>query len=275
MTAKFYFVPPRPTEQQIELAFWASVKDSTSPAVLRTYLERYPSGEFAPIARTLIEHYDQQLKLELAAREEERKRLEETMKAAEAKRLEDEQRSREAALTTERKRAEETRNSGESARLEKERAELLVRNDELRKALDEARVARDAAREAERQRLKAVEAAESAKRAAEEAIAKRQDAEKTKDGARVAALPKVEVPTTSEATWTVSWVRGPGCGQGGGGSYRRAIRVSASGTASWTQPAVTDGAPIRYQGTFRGNAGSGSFARHDGRCSGTFTARRG
>jgi hypothetical protein len=30
--------------------FWASVKDSTSPAVLSAYLDRYPNGEFAPIA---------------------------------------------------------------------------------------------------------------------------------------------------------------------------------------------------------------------------------
>jgi hypothetical protein len=51
MTARFYFIPPRPTEQQIELAFWTSVKDSTNPAVLGTYLERYPAGEFASIAR--------------------------------------------------------------------------------------------------------------------------------------------------------------------------------------------------------------------------------
>ena len=275
LTAKFYFIPPRPTQQQIELAFWTSVKDSTSPAVLRTYLDRYPSGEFAPIARTLVEHYEQQLKLELAARDEERKRLEETMKASEAKRLEDEQRSREMALAAERERAEQARNSEEAARLEKERTDLIARNEELRKALDEARVARDAAREAEQQRLKAVEAAESAKRAAEDAIAKRQDADKTKDGIRVAALPKFEAPATSEASWTISWVRGPGCRQVGGGTYRRFLKVSASGTATWTQPAATDGAPVRYHGTFRGNAGSGSFARHDGKCSGTFTARRG
>ena len=272
LTAKFYFIPPRPTEQQMELAFWNSVRDSTSPAVLRTYLERYPNGEFAPIARTLIGHYDQQLKVELAAREEERRRLEETMKAAEAKRLDEERRSREAALAAERKRTEST---ADSARLEKEQAELRQRDEELRKALEDARVARDAARDAEQQRRKAVEAAESAKKAAEEAIATKQDADKGKEPTRVAALPKLDAPTAAEGTWTVRWVRGAGCSQGGGGSFRRAIKVSPSGSASWTQSAATDGAPIRYQGTFRGNSGSGSFARYDGKCSGTFTARRG
>jgi hypothetical protein len=49
----------------------------TSPAVLSTYLERYPNGEFAAIARTLAEHYDRKLKAEQAAQEEERKRIEE------------------------------------------------------------------------------------------------------------------------------------------------------------------------------------------------------
>ena len=274
LTAKFYFIPPRPTEQQMEVAFWNSVRDSTSPAVLRTYLERYPSGEFAPIARTLIGHYDQQLRVELAAREQERRRLEETMKAAEAKRLDEDQRSREAALAAERKRAEDTKNSAESARLEKERIELRARDEELRKALEDARVARDAAREAEQQRRKALEAAESARKAAEEAIANKQHADKGKDATRVAALPKLDPPASLEGTWTVTWVRGAGCSHGGSGSFRRAIKVSPSGSASWTQSAATDGAPIRYHGTFRGNSGSGSFARHDGRCSGTFTARR-
>jgi uncharacterized caspase-like protein len=68
MTARFYFIPPRPTGQQIELQFWMSVKDSTNPAVLGTYLERYPAGEYAPIARALVEQHDRRLKLELAAR---------------------------------------------------------------------------------------------------------------------------------------------------------------------------------------------------------------
>jgi Caspase domain len=86
MTAKFYFIPPKTNTKQIELEFWASVKDSNAPAVLRTYLERYPDGEFAPIARALIEHYERQLKAEAAAREaaaaQDKRRLE-AVKAAE------------------------------------------------------------------------------------------------------------------------------------------------------------------------------------------------
>lgn len=76
LTAKFYFIPPKTPAQQIELEFWASVKDSTSPAVLSTYVDRYPNGDFASVARALIKHYEQQRKAELAAREEERQRRE-------------------------------------------------------------------------------------------------------------------------------------------------------------------------------------------------------
>jgi adenylate cyclase len=39
------------TEIALELAFWESVKDGT-PAELETYLERYPDGTFAALART-------------------------------------------------------------------------------------------------------------------------------------------------------------------------------------------------------------------------------
>jgi adenylate cyclase len=39
------------TEVALELAFWESVKDGT-PAELETYLERYPDGTFAALART-------------------------------------------------------------------------------------------------------------------------------------------------------------------------------------------------------------------------------
>jgi hypothetical protein len=85
MTARFYFIPPRTTEQQVELSFWTSVRDSGNSAVIRTYLDRYPNGEFAPIARALIEQREQQLKAETMARREEERRREDERRAAEAK----------------------------------------------------------------------------------------------------------------------------------------------------------------------------------------------
>lgn len=40
-----------PTELALELAFWDAVKDSRNPADYRAYLEQYPQGRFAALAR--------------------------------------------------------------------------------------------------------------------------------------------------------------------------------------------------------------------------------
>lgn len=42
-------------DQELEISFWNSVKDSKSPAVIETYLQRYPDGVFAGLARALIQ----------------------------------------------------------------------------------------------------------------------------------------------------------------------------------------------------------------------------
>lgn len=46
---------PRVDERQIELAFWDSIKSSTNAADFSAYLERYPQGAFAPIARNRVQ----------------------------------------------------------------------------------------------------------------------------------------------------------------------------------------------------------------------------
>ena len=158
-----YFAGAKPPEN-VELTFWTSVKDSGNPAVLNTYLQRYPNGEFAAAARALIEHAERQLKAEAARREEERNRQEEARRAAELKRLEDEKHVREAALALERQRAAEGKDLAEAKRIEEQqRAEIVARTEELRKALDAVRLAREAATAAEQQRLAAVKAADEAK----------------------------------------------------------------------------------------------------------------
>jgi Caspase domain len=293
-----YFAGAKPPET-VELTFWSSVKDSVDPAVLNTYLERYPNGEFAPIARALIEHYERQLKLELAAREGERKRQEEEMKAAEAKRLEEEQRDREVAFAEERKRAEEAKNTQETQRLERE---MLVRNEELRKALEDVRAAREGAKIAEEQRLAAVKAAETAAKAAEQTIAAKRDAEKTGDPAKVAALPKLEQPSVGspfDGIWYLHRL-GPGCSPGT--QNVRQVIVIANGAVKGQGPLgpitgtvsstghlryghtshtgdrqTADGYRITYQAALRGNSGSGTFehTRPGSRCHGTITAKRG
>jgi Caspase domain len=42
-------------DKEMEIAFWHAVKDSKSPAVLKTYLDRFPKGTFAGLARVLLE----------------------------------------------------------------------------------------------------------------------------------------------------------------------------------------------------------------------------
>ncbi|MGE0388213.1 MAG: caspase domain-containing protein [Gammaproteobacteria bacterium] len=47
-------VAPGTHERQVELAFWDSIKASANPADFKAYLERYPQGAFAPIARNRL-----------------------------------------------------------------------------------------------------------------------------------------------------------------------------------------------------------------------------
>jgi Caspase domain len=42
-------------DKEMEIALWNAVKDSKTPAVLKTYLDRFPRGTFAGLARVLME----------------------------------------------------------------------------------------------------------------------------------------------------------------------------------------------------------------------------
>ncbi len=46
-------------DKEMEISFWNSVKSSKSPTVLQTYVDRYPSGSFAGLARVMIEELKQ------------------------------------------------------------------------------------------------------------------------------------------------------------------------------------------------------------------------
>ncbi len=61
LTGDFYFVPPAPvaatpqiqaTPQTLDLAFWEAVKGSANPVELQAYLDTFPNGTFAPLARS-------------------------------------------------------------------------------------------------------------------------------------------------------------------------------------------------------------------------------
>ena len=47
-------VAPAPQPQSLDLAFWDAVKGSNSPAELQAYLESFPNGTFAPLAKARI-----------------------------------------------------------------------------------------------------------------------------------------------------------------------------------------------------------------------------
>jgi len=49
-------------DKEMEIAFWNAVKDSKNPAVLKTYLDRFPRGTFAGLARVLMEEADKSVR---------------------------------------------------------------------------------------------------------------------------------------------------------------------------------------------------------------------
>jgi hypothetical protein len=49
-----FFALPAHAQDAGEITFWESVKDSKNPAELQTYLEAYPEGKFATLARIRI-----------------------------------------------------------------------------------------------------------------------------------------------------------------------------------------------------------------------------
>jgi hypothetical protein len=56
LIGSFYFVEPKkapagPSEAEKEMMYWDSVKNSDDPVVLNAYLDRYPNGTFAAVAR--------------------------------------------------------------------------------------------------------------------------------------------------------------------------------------------------------------------------------
>jgi adenylate cyclase len=44
-----------PHDQEIELSFWESVRDSDNPALIEAYLQKYPKGEFSVLAELRIQ----------------------------------------------------------------------------------------------------------------------------------------------------------------------------------------------------------------------------
>jgi uncharacterized caspase-like protein len=284
LTDRFYFIPPAPpgpTQEQLdEIARWEAIKSSSDPAKFRSYLKDYPQGNFATVARMLIDQLEKQLRAERAAREQQLKQIEESRKAAEVARLEELQRVENAKQAEELRRAEEAKDMAEAARLDQERkAKELERAEWLSRAREEERVARDASQAAEKQRLAAANSVEEIRKAAD------LEAKKAADKIRgVRTTEKRRNGPLFDGLWTINWRGVSNCHRGIGGKYvihvngglitsgRRSGRVSPSGKARWGGSSQYGG-HVDYSGTLHGKSGSGRFKNTKG-CQGTFTARK-
>jgi Caspase domain len=216
LLARFKFkdaepIPARDYDKEMEIAFWNAVKDSKDPEVLGTYLERFPEGTFAALARVLSDRFEREsaARKALAAREEELKRAEEAKAAAEAKRIEEErklnerrrqdelakariesQAAREAARISEEekqallKAAEETRKKTAAAQAAQEVA--AAREEELKRA-EESKKTADAKEADEQRRIKEAKLEGELKKAKEDARKAQEAASRTEAG-RLAAL---------------------------------------------------------------------------------------
>ena len=86
--------PPKSSvdyDKEMEIVLWNAVKDSKSPTVLQSYLDRFPTGTFAGLARILIEQLTKEdaLRASLARQVEEVKRAQEAKEAVDRARVEE------------------------------------------------------------------------------------------------------------------------------------------------------------------------------------------
>jgi eukaryotic-like serine/threonine-protein kinase len=176
------------SSQEIELEFWRAIKDGNDPDDFDLYVQQFPTGIYAALAKRKI------AKLRGVAPEET------SGKAKEQEKKEAEEAARREAEVKAKLEAEKARLEAEMARKEEEYKKREAEADAKRQAAEKARAEADAKarEEAEKARLEAIEkakqeaekakqeaAAELTKREAEykkreaEAEAKRQAAEKT------------------------------------------------------------------------------------------------
>jgi Caspase domain len=161
--------PSAPALSQYEITYWNSVKDSSNPRILKTYLDKYPKGQFAGLAQVLIE-------------------TAKTQRSNERKGVERERAARDAIAAK--------REAGRKQAEALKKAREATRANELKRALEEAAKARAALKQAEERRKKAEAEASQARADAAAAQAKREaqlaKAAKRADEARQAGLRATE-----------------------------------------------------------------------------------
>jgi hypothetical protein len=136
-------------DKQMEIAFWNAIKDSKSPDLLQTYLNRFPKGTFAELARVLMQQAENEAVAQknVARRDEDLRRAEEAKLSAERQQREAERKAAESKLATELKEAqEEAKKTREAlAAAEKEREAAVKAAEAARKQQEEARKSADTA----------------------------------------------------------------------------------------------------------------------------------
>jgi uncharacterized caspase-like protein len=130
-------------DKQMEIAFWNAIKDTRSPDLLQTYLDRFPKGTFAGLARALMQQAEKEAvaQKEVARRDNDLRRAEEAKLAAERQQREAERKAAESRFAAELKKAQEEAKKTREALVaaEKEREAALRAAETARKQQDEAR----------------------------------------------------------------------------------------------------------------------------------------
>lgn len=140
--------PVAKVDKDLEIAFWNSVKDSNDPDLLATYIDKFPEGNFAALARIMTERAKAMRDAQATAtsREADLKRAVEAQRAAEARQAEEQRKADAAKRQAELKAAQEQLAKAQAAMAvaEAEKQAALSAADEARKAATAAKVERDA-----------------------------------------------------------------------------------------------------------------------------------
>ncbi len=169
----FYFVsagaPPAaatdagsaaPYDKDIELAFWATVREAKSVVLLQTYLDRYRDGHFASLARALIGELQQEQAAKAAAAKGQAQAVaaEDARKAAAVKQLEEQHGLEVARQADELARAREKlrQATAEADKAKEEREAALRLAEEAKKQVAQAKLAQEQLIRQAEERAKAV-----------------------------------------------------------------------------------------------------------------------
>jgi len=195
--------------QEVELEFWRAIKDGNDPEDFELYVQQFPTGIYAALAKRKIAKLRGVAPEETGAkaREQEKKEAEEAAKReeearaklaeekarleAELQRKEEEYRKREADAEAKRLAADKARAEADAKREAEAKARAEADDKARREALEKAK--QEAAAERERARQEAEKAKQEAERAKQEALAAaKAEAEKARREAEEKARQEAE-----------------------------------------------------------------------------------